>query len=270
MKKKSVPPETASLRGKRIAITRNRDRNSALTRMLRDCGAEVLDLPLIRIVPEENAVAREEVFLEFGSYEWLVFTSRNGVEHFFKQFFERFEDIRALGLTRLAAIGAATAEALRRLHLKVDVVPEKASAESLADALTAYGSMDNLRVLVVTGNRNRKTLANKLEAARAIVDTLQVYRTEKSDLRDDATAQSFRKEGADAILFASASAVQSFVDQAGVLQLEPSAHRPLGCSIGPLTSETMRATGIPVDVESPEASLRSLVTAVAQRLANDR
>jgi uroporphyrinogen-III synthase len=99
------------------------------------------------------------------------------------------------------------------------------------------------------------------------VDRLQVYRTEKTDLSADPAAADFRARGADAILFASSSAVQSFVDQAAALKLAKEATRPLAGSIGPQTSETMKKAGMPVDFEAKTPSLDALVEVLARKLA---
>ena len=269
-KKKSAAKRTADplavLRGKRIAVTRTPEKNNELVERLRAVKAEVLELPLIRVMREPTPEGIEEVFAEFGAYEWVVFTSANGVQYFFEHFFERFRDIRALGLARIAAIGPATEAAIREFHLNVDLVPPAAVAESLAEALDEFQSVEHLRILVVTGNRNRPVIVDRLTQGKAIVDTLAVYRTEKTDLRRNAAARSFRESGADAILFASSSAAESFLDQAGSLQLAANARHPLGCSIGPITSDTMRKCGIPVDVEATDATMDSLLAALAKRL----
>jgi len=120
---------------------------------------------------------------------------------------------------------------------------------------------------VITGNRNRETLVQKLEEARAIVDCLPVYKTEEADLGKDPVAVDFRAQGADAILFASPSAAQSFFDQAAALKLGPKAKRPLAGSIGPSTTATMKQLGLPVDFEAAEASLDSFVSALTKALA---
>ena len=144
--------------------------------------------------------------------------------------------------------------------------PKIATAEALADELIATGSLDNAKVLVITGNLNRDQLTKKLEAGRAIVDRLQVYKTEKTDLSGEPAAADFRARGADAILFASSSAVQSFADQAAALTLAPDARRPLAGSIGPQTSETMKKVGMPIDFVAKTPSLDALVEALVQRL----
>jgi uroporphyrinogen-III synthase len=206
------------------------------------------------------------VLLELGGYDWIVFTSANGVRYFFEEFLRIYDDIRSLGLLRFACIGEGTAKAIRELHLKVECQPKVATAEALADELIATGSLDSAKVIVITGNLNRDVLVTKLEEARAIVDQLQVYQTEKTDLTSHPAAADFRAKGADAILFASSSAAQSFVDQAAALKLEKSAKRPLAGSIGKQTSETMKVAGIPVDFTAKEPSLDSLVEALVKKL----
>ena len=110
----------------------------------------------------------------------------------------------------------------------------------------------------------------KLEAARAIVDRLQVYKTEKTDLSAEPAAAEFRAKGADAILFASSSAVQSFVDQANALKLGEQAKKPLAGSIGPLTSETMKQVGMSIDFEAKSPSLDALVEALVKKLRSGK
>jgi uroporphyrinogen-III synthase len=251
-------PAIRSLAGRRVAVTRAREQASELAGLLAAQGAEVVELPLIRISREVSPEILADVL--------LVFTSANGVRFFFEEFFRVFDDIRAVGLLRIACVGEGTAKALAALHLRVECQPAVATAEALAEALAATGSLDSAKVVVVTGNLNRDLLVKKLEDARAIVDCLQVYKTEKTDLAGDPAAADFRAHGADAILFASSSAVQSFVDQAAALKLDPGAVRPLAGSIGPQTTETMKQLGLPVDFVAPTPSLDALVEALAKRL----
>lgn len=258
---------TPSLSGRRIAITRAREQASELAGKLSALDADVIELPLIHVSKEISKENLADVMLELGSYDWLVFTSANGVRFFFEEFRRIFDDIRSLGLLRIACIGEGTARAVNALHLRVECQPKKATAEALAEELIATGSLDSGKALVVTGNLNRDTLVKKLEEARAIVDCLQVYKTEKTDLSEEPAAADFRARGADAILFVSSSAVQSFVDQAAALKLAPNAPRPLAGSIGPLTSDTMKAAGIPVDFSAKDPSLDALVAATVKALA---
>jgi uroporphyrinogen-III synthase len=262
----SMAENNLPLAGRRIAITRSREQASELAAKITALGGEVLELPLIRVSKQISKESLADVLLELGSYDWIVFTSANGVRFFFEEFLRIFDDIRSLGLLRIACIGESTSKAIREFHLKIECQPKLATADSLADEMVATGSMDSARVVVVTGNLNRDTLVAKLEAARAIVDQLQVYQTEKTDLTDNPVAADFRAKGADAILFASSSAAQSFVDQAGSLALAKEAKRPLAGSIGLQTSATMKAAGLPIDFVAKEPGLDSLVEALVKKL----
>ena len=260
-------PKIKPLAGRRIVITRARDQAAEWRQKREELGASVLELPLIQVRKDVHLETLAEVLTGFGSYEWMIFTSTNGVKFFFEEFFRVHDDIRALGLTRIAVVGEATAAAVRDLHLRVELQPKKASGEELARELITRESMDSAKVLVVTGNQNRDTLMSILEDERAIVDTLPVYKTEETDLANDPVAGEFRANGADAILFASPSAAQSFFDQAAALKLAAKARRPLAGSIGPSTTATMKQLGLPVDFEAAEAGLDSLVAALTKALA---
>jgi len=259
-------PKKLPLSGKRIVITRAREQAAEWRYKLEAQGAAVLELPLIHVKKDVNLETLAEVLTGFGSYEWVIFTSVNGVKYFFEEFRRVHDDIRAFGLARIAVVGEATAAAIRDLHLRVELQPKKASGEELAKELMTRESMDSAKVLVITGNQNREALVTMLEDDRAIVDTLPVYKTEETNLAKDPVAGDFRQNGADAILFASPSAVQSFFDQATALKLGPKARRPLAGSIGPTTTATMKQLGLPVDFEAADASLESLVTALQKKL----
>jgi len=250
------------LAGRRIVITRNQESGGRLASRLQALGADTMELPLIRIIHEVDQVTAGDIFLEIGHYEWLVFTSVNGVRGFFECFFKAFDDIRSLGFIKIAVIGKATAAALSEWYIKPELIAHIASADSLAKSLSADRTIDNERILVVTGNLNRATLVKELEAERAIVDTLQVYKTELVDLSENEVAAEFRAKGADALIFASSSAVESFGQQASHLKLSKGATVPALCSFGPQTSATMKAAGIPLGLEAKEPSMDALVEAL--------
>lgn len=255
------------LEGRRIVITRAREQSAELREKLGALGATVLELPLIGIVSAgDNAVA-DEVFGEIASYEWMVFTSANGVRFFFAEFFRRFRDIRAIGGARIAVVGPGTAKELANLHLDVDVMPKEHVGEALVAAMAEFESMDNLKVLVVTGDRNRDVVVKGLLAQEAIVDQLPVYATENVEAGGTDAAADFRQNGADAILFASGSAVESFMQQAATLAPRPGAQRPIAGSLGPVTSDAMRKVRMPIDFEAEEATMDGLVAAVVKRFA---
>lgn len=259
-------PDKKTLSGRRIAVTRPAGQAADWRARLEAQGAEVVELPLIKVTKDVNLNTLLEVFQELGGYEWLIFTSVNGVRFFFEEFHRVYDDIRSLGLVRIAVVGEATAAAVREQHLRVELQPKKATGEELVKELIGREAMDSAKVLVVTGNRNREVVVEKLNEARAIVDQLPVYRTEETDLSADPAAADFRTKGADAILFASPSAVQSFFDQAPALKLATKARKPLAGSIGPTTTAAMKQLGLPVDFEAAEPSLDALVSALMKKL----
>ena len=242
--------------GKRIVVTRAREQAGQLTHLLKEQGAEVLELPFITIQPKYDPKTVTEVFAELAVYEWIIFTSVNGVRIFFDLFYKAYSDIRCLGPMRIAAVGKATANTIEAHNLKVDLIPEKANADALVDELIENTGIESVKILAVTGNLNRKSLVARLEdKGRAIVDTLPLYETTQTNLKDDPNAERFREIGADAVLFTSASTVQSYVQQADALQLGPDARSPALASIGPMTSAAMKENGLKLSFQSPKSSL---------------
>lgn len=259
--------EGRPLMGKRIVVTRAREQADKLTELLEREGAEVLELPFIHVEQDFERQKLGEILAGIATYEWIVFTSVNGVRFFFELFYKAFDDIRCLGPMRIAAVGSATAREIEQHRLKVDLVPEKANGDALADALIESESIDNIQILVITGNQNRETLVQRLETeGQAIVDTLPLYKTTRTDLTQHPAAVSFREKGADAVLFTSSSTVKSYVDQAAALKLASDATRPVLGSIGPLTTKTLKGCKLPVGFESGHASLTDFVQATIKAL----
>jgi uroporphyrinogen-III synthase len=256
------------LSGRRVVVTRARAQAGELCGNLEALGAHVIELPLVEIKPHVDRETAVEIFAEIGQYEWLVFTSANGVRHFFDLFLDTFRDIRALGVMRIACVGEATARPVRAFHLEVEICPGTGTAEALAEAMIDTGSLENAKILVVTGNLNRDVLVKRLDAAGAIVDTFQVYENVRADLTANPAAEEFRQWGADAVLFASSSAVQAFAGQAAALQPVEGARRPLAGSIGPRTSDAICKAGLRVDFEAKESTLDGLVTALVEKLGS--
>jgi len=259
--------EQRPLFGKRVVVTRNQAQAGGLTAALKETGAEVLELPLIDVRLGFSDVAAEEILGGIATYEWIIFTSPNGVEGFFNAFYERYSDLRCLGPMRVACVGEGTARAVRAQRLEVDVIPDEATGKALGEKLTAEHSLENLNVLLVTGNRNSPELAHHLEGpGGAIVDTFEVYQTSLRDLSEDPAAEDFRQRGADALLFASSSAAESFAQQAANLQPGADARFPKAYSIGPRTSEAMRKAGIPIEAEAHTHTPDGLVQLLLEKL----
>jgi len=258
--------ESKPLFGRRVLITRSRKQTGRLRDMLGDLGAEVVEIPLIEIRPTVNRQVLGEVFAEIATYEWIVFTSPNGVRYFFEYFWKAFKDIRSIGGARFAAIGEGTAREIEKQGLEVDLVPRESVAESLGEALVGSESLPSANVLVVTGNRNRDVLVDMLEEGEAIVDTLQVYETVKAKLEEIDDLASIREEGFDYVLFTSSSIVESYVENRHKLEGENARRKPVPVSMGPITSEALRKHDIPVDIEAEESSMQSLVDSLVRHV----
>ncbi len=260
--------EDRPLFGKRFVVTRAREQAGQLTQLLETNGAEVIEVPFIEVQQNFDPQRLSEILAGIAVYEWIIFTSANGVKHFFDLFYKAFDDIRCLGPMRIAAVGAATAKAIEAHNLKVDLVPENANADALASELIESEGVESVQVLVITGNQNRENLIKRLETeGRAIVDSLPLYKTSKTDLLKHPSTERFRKEGADAILFTSSSTVNSFIEQAEAFKLEAGANHPALGSIGPMTSKTLKNKGLPLNFEAKASSLDKLLQASIQFFA---
>lgn len=254
--------EDRPLLGKRIVVTRTRKQASALSSKLRALGAHVIELPTIRIEPPSNLREFAELVQDAHIYDWIVFTSANGVEAFFNIFFKLYDDVREIGGVRIAAIGPATAQRVKDFHLHVDLQPEEFVAEAVVREFQKQGSVENLRILVVRAEKAREVLLKELSAAGAIVDEAFAYRT-VPETRDTHGAQrQLAQRGADLITFTSSSTVENFV----ALGLPwPKGMRI--ASIGPITSKTVRDQGLNVNVEARRHDIDGLVQAIRELFA---
>jgi uroporphyrinogen III methyltransferase/synthase len=245
------------LAGRRIVVTRTRKQAGALSDQLRDLGAEVIELPTIRIEPPSDLRAFAELVQEAHAYDWIVFTSPNGVTAFFEMFYKLYHDARDIGGARIAAIGPATAQKVRSFHLKVDLQPDEFVAEAVVREFKKEGDIENLRILIARAEEARDLLPNELGALGAIVDVAFAYRTvaETSD-RTEARSR-LAREGADMITFTSSSTVESFL---GLGLPWPAGMKV--ASIGPITSKTARDRGLTIGVEATRHDIPGLVDAI--------
>jgi len=239
--------ESRPLFGRRVVVTRAREQASELRRRLETLGAEVVELPAIRIEPIAVDLP------DLGGYSWIVCTSANGVVALFDRgLAPRRLDARALAGVRIAAIGPGTAAAFAARGITPDLVPERYVAEALVDAFPAATAGE--RVLLARAETARDVLPDGLAARGYAVDVLPVYRTVSADA-DPAMVDAVRRGDVDAITFTSSSTVRNFCDAVGPL---PDA-QPTVVSIGPVTSETARSLGLRVDAEAAEHTIDGLV-----------
>ena len=248
--------EKLPLFGQKVVITRDRRQSPLLAEPLEALGAEILFVPVIEIVDAAEASSLARAVRELASYDWLIFTSVNGVRHFVEALDRSDRDLRDLK-GKLCAIGPATRAAIEALHLRVDVMPEEYVAESLVAAL-AGEELKGKRVLLPRAAVARDLVPDTLRERGAAVDVVEAYRT---IIPADAAARA--KEALahkpDWITFTSSSTVTNLLAVAG---REALAGIKVA-SIGPVTSATARAAGLVVDVEAQPHTIEGLVDALA-------
>ena len=250
--------EKRPLFGKRIVVTRTRDQAGDLSKRLMDLGADVIELPTIRIEPPEDRLTFAEMVTHAHEYDWLVFTSPNGVERFFDAFFSSYDDARSLGNPRIAAIGNGTAQKIREYRFGVDLIPERFVAEGLIEAFKKE-SVENLTLLWVKAAESRDVVGEGLTGLGAIVDECIAYRTVPETEDPTGARKRFEEEGADLVTFTSSSTVDHFFN----LGLD----WPEDCvagSIGPVTSETLKKKGLKPAFEAPKHDIPGLVDAIVK------
>lgn len=245
------------LSGVRVAVTRADDDAGPLATALQRLGAQVLVAPLIRLVP------RPAPAIDVAAYDWVAFTSRHAVAHLLAALGERGGSLRVpVGLPhrpQVAAVGLATAAALAAARVPVDLVPARRNAEALAEAMVTGGVGAGHRVLFPCASGARDALPTRLREAGAQVDEAVLYET-VPDADGAARLRGALLAGeVDAVTLASPSAVDALVEVAGVAL----AGRTHLVSIGPTTSEAIRAAGLPVSAEARRAGAQALAVAAA-------
>ena len=265
--------EQRPLFGQRIVVTRPRGRDAvsasqhfrdvgtpSFPQRLAELGAEVLEIPVIKTVPTNDKQDVIDVMLGLNSYDWLVFTSANGVTAFFDLFFKRFQDLRDLGGARIAAVGPATAAKLRELHLQVDLMPEEALGVKVAKAFAENESVENLKMCLLRAGEANPDLPRELEKLGAIVDDIAIYQTvaETEDASD--AGASLLDSGADWITFTSGSTVEHFHQRFDLPKLLKKFPQIKLASIGPETSKAIRVLGLVPALEAKEHTAEGLIT----------
>ncbi|WP_028841233.1 uroporphyrinogen-III C-methyltransferase [Thermodesulfobacterium hveragerdense] len=249
--------ERKPLFGKRIAVTRTREQASKLSSLLEELGAEVVELPLIKVVPVYNTEFLERLTL----YDWLVFTSENGVRFFIKALLETERDLRALKDLKIAVIGKATAEALEGWGIKADLIPEKNfTQEGLLEAFSKI-PMKGKKVLIARAKEARDVLPKGLEELGAIVDIVSIYQTVLPEETKNAFKEEL-KQGVDVITFTSSSTVKNFFRLLLELEQEGDLKNTLFASIGPITSQELIKHGVTPQIEAKEYTIPGLVEAI--------
>lgn len=248
--------ETKPLFGKRVVVTRAREQASELKLLLEDSGADVLQFPTIEIVPPADFDSLDVAVDE--KFDWLIFTSTNGVQSFFERLFAKGKDVRALAGTKIAAVGQSTAEDLRRRGINPDVVPERFISTELLPLLAE--DQRGIRTAVVRAEEGREELLDELRRRGGEVHLAVAYRTV-------AVAEGLEElraslDAIDVVTFTSASTVDNFFGKLSEDERRRVLTRATIASIGATTSEAIRKYGKEPDVVAEKATIQALHDAV--------
>jgi len=251
--------EQLPLFGRKIVVTRSSGQAAEFSERLRALGADAIELPVISIQPPENPGPIDQAIERLASYDWLIFTSVNGVRFFLDRLDTSRRDLRSLK-ARICAIGPATRQAVENLHLKVDLMPEEYVAESLVKTLSEE-RLAGLRILLPRAAVARDLIPTELGKLGAQVDVVEAYRNVvPADAGSRAREIFSGANKPDWITFASSSAVKNLLTAAGRDALDGVRI----ASIGPVTSETARSNGLKVDVEAKQYTQDGLIAAILE------
>ncbi len=287
----SEPPvATLPLQGKRVLVTRTREQASVLSEGLRALGAIPLEFPTIRIVPPSDWTQLDGALTQLYSsdsdtqasstsyiYDWVVFTSANGVHICLQRLQQLGYNPSALQHVRIATIGPATAEALTTYGLAADIIPDAYVAEGVAEAIIEDARQHSIvlqgqHILLARAAEARKVLAVMLREAGAIVDDVPAYYTLTAAVDDERGRglwNMLQQRQLSIITFASSSTVRNFMawvkhcEEATGVTLVPTSLPTIAC-IGPITSQTARELGLTVAVEAKEFTIDGLLEAIVK------
>jgi uroporphyrinogen III methyltransferase/synthase len=252
--------ETLPLFGKTIIITRAREQSESFTQLLMEKGAEPYSFPVIQTIPPEDWGPLDSALSKLEKYDGLIFTSVNGVNFFLQRLKERNKDIRELKGIRIFSIGPKTAQAVRDLGIRVDVVPEKFVAESLLESLGKEG-VKGKRYLLARAQVAREILPHTLKDLGAEIDVAPAYQTILPITLKDDIHKKITDGSIDAITFTSSSTVKNFLEIIGD-DLKPLLNKITIACIGPVTAKTAESLGLKVDIIPEEYTIEALTQAI--------
>jgi uroporphyrinogen III methyltransferase / synthase len=256
--------ESRPLFGTRILVTRARSQAFELSQLLLAYGGEPVECPTIEFVPPANWEDADQALRNLDTYQWLILTSVNGVQHFMRRLWHHARDARSLHGIRICCIGPRTAEELEKFGVKADVVPSQFQAEGILDVMKAAG-VAGQRVLIARAAQAREILPEELRRLGAEVQVVPVYQTVVPQAAVKAIADRLRSQEIEVITFASSSTVRNFVELfGGIEELKKNLqHTIVGC-IGPITAQTARELGLQVDVVAGQNTIPALVEALVE------
>lgn len=256
--------ETKPLFGKRVVVTRAREQASDLKRLLEESGAQVLPFPTIEIGAPDSWDSLDKVVSNPGSYQWIVFTSTNGVKSFFDRLLASGKDARALAGCKVAAVGDTTAADLKSRGISPDLVPDKFQSIALLPLLPA--DQKGIRTAVIRAAEGREELIEELRKRGGTVDLAIAYQTKAADYDIEELRTLINEKKIDVVTFTSASTVDHFFSKLSADERTAVNAQAVLASIGPTTTEAVRRYGKSPDVEAKSASVQALHDAVVDRV----
>jgi uroporphyrinogen III methyltransferase/synthase len=252
---------TRPLMGKSIVVTRSREQASDLVQHLSDLGADCLECPTIKIMPPADDGPLSEVMGRLATYDWLIFTSVNGVKYFFRKLFESGKDVRALGRMRTCAIGPATADCLLAHGLRTDILPASYRAESVIDAFSRE-DVSGKKILLPRALEARAVLPEELTLMGATVDEVPVYRTLQDTENATELIARLEANAIDMITFTSSSTAKNFKALLPADRFSDLIKNVTIAAIGPITADTARALGMPAHLVADTFTIPGLCDAI--------
>ena len=254
--------EQGPLFGQRIGMTRPNHQSDDIAGRIVTLSGQPVMMPLIEIraIDEEQAATANEVLARLDNYQWLIFTSVNGVVAFFDRLWQTGRDVRRIGHLQIAVIGSATAVALAARGLRAEIVPDLFRAEALAKSLSPH--VDGQRVLWARASRGRDVLPLALTAAGATVDEVVVYRNDDVEQFDADIVDLIRSDALDWVGLSSPSIARQFAKLLTVHQISPQLLRTRIGTISPVTSDAAKAAGLSVAVEATTYTWDGIIDAI--------
>ncbi|MEE8484617.1 MAG: uroporphyrinogen-III C-methyltransferase [Nitrospinota bacterium] len=251
--------EKKPLFGRRIIVTRARAQASDFVIKLEAAGAEAVEFPTIETVDPESWEDLDAALERVGEYDWMIFTSVNGVKYLLKRLKETGRDIRDLAGPKICAIGKITAKTVEDAAMRVDLVPDEYRAEAVIEAI---GDVKGKKIFIPRAKEARELLPEELRKKGARVDVAAVYRTVKPDAKKNEILQMIREGKIDMVTFTSSSTVTNFAEMFDDGELKEVRGKLKVASIGPITSETAEKLGFNIDVTPDEYTIEALTRSV--------
>lgn len=261
-------PDNKPLSGRTVLITRARSQAAEFAAELERLGARVVECPTIEIVEPESFAPLDDAIEHLFGYDWLIFTSVNGVDFFLRRLDAKGVDLAELDALHVCAVGEATAERLHEAHVHIDVIPEKFQAEGVFEALEIYlggrANMELVNFLLPRAAAARDFLPKSLEEAGARADVVPAYRTVRPETNSRAHIEALLVGGGiDCVSFASSSAIKNFAQMFDTMDLSGILDGVVVACIGEVTSRTASEHGLETHVLPGEATTTALARAIA-------